>query len=47
MDKGFYIAARQEEVYGLSIALVYIKAEKDIQLSLQIGDPMLAIGYVF
>ena len=47
MDKGFYIAARQEEVYRLSIALVYIKEEKDIQLSLMIGDLMLAIGYVF
>ena len=47
MGNGFYVAYKQEETYGFSIALVFIKENKDIQLSIQIFDLMLAIGYEF
>ena len=44
---GFYFAFRQEPVYGFSIALVYIKENKDLQFSIQLFDLMLAVGYEF
>ena len=47
MEKGFYIAGEESEAFGFSIALVYIKDEKDLQLSIMIGNYNIAIGYIF
>lgn len=37
-EKGFYIAEREAEEIGFSIALVYIPQEKDLQFSIMFGS---------
>ena len=46
-EKGLYFAAREAEEIGLSIALVYIPQEKDLQFSIMLGCYMVAIGWTF
>lgn len=46
-EKGLYFAAREAEEIGLSIALVYIPQEKDLQFSIMFGSYMVAIGWTF
>lgn len=46
-EKGFYIAEREAEEIGFSIALVCIPQEKDLQFSIMFGSYMVAIGWTF
>ena len=46
-EKGFYVAMKEEPVFGLGVALVYMKEEKDLQFSITFLDMTMAIGYVF
>ena len=46
-EKGLYFAAREAEEIGLSIALVYIPQEKDLQFSIMLGSYMVAIEWTF
>ena len=47
MNKGFYIACEETNAFGFSFAIVYLKDEKDFQISMMIGSLNLAIGYIF
>lgn len=47
MEKGFYFAYEQDEIYGFALSIVYNAADKDFQISLQISNLTLAIGYKF
>jgi hypothetical protein len=46
-EKGFYFAAEEREEFGISVALVWEPTEKDLQLSIMLGNYMLAVGFTF
>ncbi len=46
-SKGFYFAFMQDDVWGIAFTIVYNRKEKDFQISLQLFDLVLAVGYSF
>jgi hypothetical protein len=46
-ESGFYFAAEEREEFGISVALVWEPTEKDLQLSIMLGNYMLAVGFTF
>lgn len=46
-ERGFYFAAEEREEFGISVALVWEPTEKDLQLSIMLGNYMLAVGFTF
>lgn len=37
-ERGFYFAAEEREEFGISVALVWEPTEKDLQLSIMLGN---------
>ena len=46
-ERGFYFAAEERKEFGISVALVWEPTEKDLQLSIMLGNYMLAVGFTF